>query len=67
MDIFLILEDLFGLLLCVAHDRNFHNGSKVMTYTWEAKNTKKGGLGYPSIEYSFPKMSGCVQKEVAPF
>lgn len=67
MGIFLILEDLFGLLLCVAHDRNFHNGSEVMTYTWEARNTKKGGLGYPSIEYSFPKRPGCVRREVAPF
>lgn len=60
MGIFLILEDLFGLLLCVAHDRNFHIGSKVMTYTWEARSTKEGGLGYPSIEYSFLKLSGCV-------
>lgn len=33
MGIFLILEDFFGLLLCVAHDRNFDNGSKEMTYT----------------------------------
>lgn len=64
MDSFLILEDSFGFLLCVAQDRNLYSGSRVM-YAWEARHTKKGALGYPSIEYSFPRLSGCVWKEVS--
>lgn len=63
MDSFLILEDSFGFLLCVAQDRNLYSGSRVM-YAWEARHTKKGGLGYPSVEYSFPRLSGCVWKEL---
>lgn len=37
----------------------------MMKCAWKIRNTKKGGLEIPPVEYSFLRLSGCGCKEVS--